>query len=138
MKKPYIYTSLLLLFFVFGLISCEDVSDNVIPHRAAPVLGVFNQTYNADSTILSVQATFYELDKSGIMDHTVGIDSIPVANLPVAVYINENISLGALTTDANGEVFFEKELSALSGASVLEWAGTYQDTPFRIRQGFAK
>ena len=49
-------------------------------------------------------AYFYELDKSGILDHTVGIDSIPVADLSLEVFA-AGASVGTFTTDASGSFF---------------------------------
>ena len=82
------------------LISCEE-EDPFVDRTEAPLLLVFDEVtgYLASGGLTSVPsvsktvtaATYtqpvtlsvnlYELDKSGILDHTVGIDSIPVAGV---------------------------------------------------------
>ena len=113
-------------------LSCEDVSDLAVDRVVAPVLGVDLGTDTANA-MLKRQVMFYELDKSGILDHTVGIDSIPVSNLAIEVFIDDKTSIGSLTTDAAGLVVFEKPLSDFGGAvPSLQWVGTHKGTRFRI------
>lgn len=132
MSLKILLSSICTLALAFA--GCQEADDLAIDRVAAPLVSTFVTTYNADSTALIVQATFYELDKSGILDQQVGIDSIPVPELAIAVYTNETTQLSTLTTNTAGEVVFEQELAELEGISVLEWAGTYRQTPFRIRQ----
>lgn len=100
----------------------------------SPVLGVFRARPGVASGRLGVEATFYELDKRGILDHRVGIDSLPVAGLEVEVFIYEKQLIGTYTTDAQGKIFFEAERAALQAAPRLEWTGRHRDIAFRIYQ----
>ena len=131
MKNIYI-NLLVILFPAVISYSCEDVSDMALDRVAAPVLGV-NLLNEQDNGMLKRQVVFYELDKSGILDQTVGIDSIPVANLAIEVYLNEKTMVESLTTDANGMVNLEKSLSDFGGtAPALQWVGSYKGINFRI------
>ena len=127
--------SLLLILPVVGLFTACEEDELAFDIIESPVLAVF-EDMDADPGFLKVKATFYELDKSGILDHNVGIDSIPVASLPVSVFVYEDEQVGDLTTDANGEVIFEKPLDELLGAGRLEWVGNYAETPFRIYKNY--
>lgn len=131
MKNIYINV-MVLLFVAAHILACEDVSDMAVDRIVAPVMGVDLGTDTTNS-ILKRQIIFYELDKSGILDHTVGIDSIPVSNLAIEVYLNEGTMVGSLTTDANGMVLFEKPLSDFGGtAPALQWVGNHKGINFRI------
>lgn len=131
MKSLYMNIMALLIVAAFSS-GCEDVSDLAIDRVVAPVLGVDLGTDTTDA-ILKRQVIFYELDKTGILDHTVGIDSIPVSNLAIEVYVDDKTSVGSLTTDANGLVIFERPLSDFGGvAPTLQWVGTYKGINFRI------
>jgi hypothetical protein len=128
-----LYINVLILFIVASLsFGCEDVSDMALDRVAAPLLGV-NLGTDTDNGMLKRQVVFYELDKTGILDHTVGIDSIPVSNLAIEVYLNAGTMVGSLTTDANGMVLFEKPLADFGGtAPSLQWVGSFKGTSFRI------
>ncbi len=107
----------------------EELAFDVVE---SPVLVVFEDMESGDINRITVKATFYELDKSGILNQNVGIDSTLLSSLPIEVYINESNLLGSFTTDGNGEVLFEEELSTIGTASRLEWVGSYNDIDFRI------
>lgn len=125
---------ILISFLLLAIISgCEETSDMAVDRVASPVLAVLEEP-DTVGNIISIKASFYELDKSGILDQNVSIDSIPVTNLPISVYINESHLLGDYTTDANGTIFFERESNALEGISRLEWVGTHKQIPFRVYQ----
>ncbi len=115
-------------------ISCQE-DDLAFEVIESPVLALF-ETLESDETTLSVEATFYELDKSGILDYNIGIDSTLISGLPIEVFINETQLIGSFVTDGNGAVIFEAPKSELIGAFRLEWTGTHDDTPFRIYQNF--
>ena len=102
----------------------------------SPVLAQFEKMSDAAPGMLKVKATFYDLDKSGILDHTIGIDSIPVVGLTIKVFVFESSLVSELTTGSDGSVIFEKDITALQGAGRLEWVGTYEETPFRIYQNY--
>jgi hypothetical protein len=98
----------------------------------SPVLAMFAPDRAAPGNVVRLTATFMELDKSGILDKNKGIDSLPVANLPVSVYIFENQLIGNYTTDAKGNVVFDKAKTDLKGATRLEWVGEHKKVKFRI------
>ena len=126
--KNYIKYTFTLAFVALSLSACEDVADNAIPHIASPVL-LETATLDTDETTTEVMATFFELDKTGIMDNTIGIDSIPVANLSVQVFAG-GATLGTFTTDNAGSFVITYDPSTVTGR--LEWAGTYNNVAFRI------
>ena len=130
MKYPIIFSLLIGLIFT----SClkDDLAFDVVE---SPVLAVF-EDMGAGTDNLTVKATFYDLDKSGILDHTIGIDSIPVANMEISVFILSNQLVETLTTDASGEVVFDVPWTELAGSSRLEWVGQYDDIDFRIFHNF--
>ena len=107
----------------------DDLAFDVVE---SPVLAVFEEVDNGDINKITIKATFYELDKSGILDHTVGIDSMEIASLPIEIFTDGSQLLGAFTTDAAGEILFEEDLSVLGNADRLEYVGTYKEVDFRI------
>ncbi len=134
MKIKAVFSLSLAMALSLLLTSCieDELAFDIIE---SPVLAVF-EDMEAEPESLKVKATFYDLDKSGILDHTVGIDSIPVANMSVSVYVFEDELIGEFTTDPNGEILFEKTLDELQGASRLEWVGSFEDTQFRIYKNY--
>ncbi|HEY0654331.1 MAG TPA: hypothetical protein VGD65_14425 [Chryseosolibacter sp.] len=105
------------------LIACEE-EDPFVDRKAAPVLLVFDEVagYLASGGLTSVPsvsktvtaATYtqpvtlsvrlYELDKSGILDHTVGIDSIPVVGVTMTFSLRNGTSPIEAVSDAEGKV----------------------------------
>ncbi|MDW7693473.1 hypothetical protein R9C00_01865 [Flammeovirgaceae bacterium SG7u.111] len=135
MKKIARYIIIpLSLFLLFT--SCEDVSDMAIERTASPVLALFDGSDFSAADKFTVEATFYELDKSGILDQNVGIDSIPLSGMEIKVFINNITEIGTFTTDASGKIIFEDSKDVLEGASTLEWSGTHKDISFRVLQNF--
>ena len=114
---------LMVAIVIVTLSSCEDVSDMAVNKVAAPVLLDVKNTGTAEIT-----ATVYELDKTGILDHTVGIDSIPVTNLSIEVFAGTS-SVGVFTTDTNG-----KFSVAYTGTKPNEYAGVHKGVAFRIKK----
>ena len=129
----YALPAVFILAILITSCTSENLAFDVIE---SPVLATFEETIDAQEGILTVSATFYELDKSGILDKNIGIDSTLISGMTVEVFINENTLVGELTTDGAGKVILEKSLSELDGASRLEWVGNYSNTPFRIYRNF--
>ncbi len=125
---------LLAAAFLFFLSACEkdELAFDVIE---SPVLAVF-EDMTAPPDALKMKATFYELDKTGILDLNVGIDSLPVSNLSVSVFVFGDELVGEFTTDSEGTVLLEATTDQLKGASRLEWVGEYDNTAFRIFRNF--
>ncbi len=131
MKKISFYKKCLILPLMVLWFGCEEVDDLAIHRVAAPLLVEIQSIDNGQTDVLTLQASFYELDKSGILDEQVGIDSIAVADLAIEVYVNGSTLVGNYTTDSNGQIMLEKTAAELSSSGVLEWVGTYQEVPFR-------
>lgn len=121
---------LLLAAILFSLSSCleEKLAFTV---EASPVLGVIEAAPAAEGMV-AYTGTFYELDKSGILDNSVGIDSIPVSGLELKVETQGRDELQTVMTDTDGSATFTIEADELDGVSRLEWAGTYEGKAFRI------
>ena len=138
MKKysNYLLSSLLLIVFA----ACEDVSDNAIPHTAAPALILVDggPTFSADQAV-AVTVEFRELRKSGVRIDTLGaapnvqqID-IEVTNDNGLSVLQEGISL------SDGIATYQGTWEAVLGTTPepgmsarLEFAGTSTDgIPFR-------
>ena len=121
MKTSYRLLAFVLL--IISLASCEEESDLAIKRVVSPVVIEVE-------TITSVQlkATVYELDKSGLLDYTVGIDSIAVPNLSLEVFAG-GVSIGSFTTDGEGSILVD-----YVDTKPNEYAGTYKGTAFRIKK----
>ncbi|UZD24206.1 hypothetical protein PBT90_12505 [Algoriphagus halophytocola] len=118
--------------------SCVETEELVTPNVAAPVLILFEGNSFSPESPVTVASKFLELDKTNILDHTQGIDSIPVSNLDIAVFINNTTAVASLLTDAAGAAELVVSWSELglseptSGSQVrLEFVGEYKDIPFR-------
>lgn len=138
--KNLIKTSMLTAVFALLLSfqSCIETDDLVTPNVAAPVLILLQGTTFAASAPVMVSTKTFELDKTNILDHNLGIDSIPVPNLALDVFVANTQRLATLTTDATGTANLEISWEELglaepkSGTQVrLEFAGTYKSIPFR-------
>lgn len=105
------------------LIGCSEESDLAIQRVVSPVVIEIE-----DVSATEVRATFFELDKTGILDHTVGIDSIAVPNLAVEVFA-ASASIGSFTTDGVGSILIE-----YLGTKPNEYAGSYKGISFRIKK----
>ncbi|MCG8318121.1 MAG: hypothetical protein MI921_01350 [Cytophagales bacterium] len=127
-------TCLWLLLLTY-LPACEETEDTEFDILASPVLATFEgQNFKATESV-AVTATFYELDKSGILDHNIGIDSMAISGLDIRVFINGSTKIGDFVTDAEGQIQFEKSWDDIGGAGSvvrLEWVGEYSETSFRI------
>ena len=118
--------------------SCVEAEDLVTPNVASPVLVLLNGTSFSPATSVTVGSQFLELDKTNILDYSKGIDSIPVPNLNISVFINNTNEVANLVTDAEGSADLVISWSDLGlpdakpGNQVrLEFAGTYKNVPFR-------
>ncbi|QNL49354.1 hypothetical protein H8S90_21900 [Olivibacter sp. SDN3] len=128
MKSTY----LLILTLCLVLGACEK-DEMLLEREVSPVLILFNNEPAPEGEI-SVRASFYELDKTNILDQELGIDSIPLTGLPIRVYINTSTPLGEFTTDTQGQILFNADRSTLEGANRLEWTGEHKGVAFRQLQ----
>ncbi|WP_057938320.1 hypothetical protein [Algoriphagus resistens] len=139
MKKTFnIYLVLAAFSTIAFTSSCVETEDLATPNVASPVLVLLNGTSFGAESPVTVGSKFLELDKTNILDHTQGIDSIPVPNLNIAVFINNTTEVASLVTDTEGSAdlvisWADLGLSEVtSGSQVrLEFTGTYKDVSFR-------
>jgi len=148
-----------------GLVGCQRVEDPFVDRVVSPVLivvegvtgylaggGLTSEpavTFRVDSTNfnspVSLSISIYTLDKSGILDKNVGIDSIPVANLAIRFLKRDGTKLADLTTNASGKVTTSRTWAELGLAGVeaiakakgartvnipVMWSGQYDNQPF--------
>lgn len=141
MKKYNTYVfSLVLIIALSILTGCIDEDELTIPFNASPVLVmVEGNSFPATSNVV-VSARVYELDKTHILDHNIGIDSIAVANLQVNVLVNDVVSVASFTTNAAGQGIVNSSWEDLGlsvpkagNSLVLEFTGIHKDLPFRKR-----
>ena len=129
--KTRLYSTLLgitILMLFASSCSSDELAFDVIE---SPVLVLFDGPTTTDD-MMSITATFYELDKSGILDQNIGIDSTLITNLNIKIFTDDDVMLDELTTDANGQAEFTKALSDIGGTSRLEWVGNYDEVAFRV------
>ncbi|MDB5262347.1 MAG: hypothetical protein JWQ14_1628 [Adhaeribacter sp.] len=137
MKSKYISkVSFGLIGLTFMAMGCEKEDAMVVDRVVSPVLvTVAGASFTAAEPV-KVTATIYELDKSGLLDHAVGIDSIPLTNMAITVKLNA-ATLAELTTDQAGQVNLTKTWSELGlvapqkGNTVnLEFSGSHKGQAF--------
>lgn len=131
LPKPYFFFLLVCL----SLTACtsDELAFDIIE---SPVLAVFEDSPNTTAEMLAVTATFYDLDKSGILDQNIGIDSLPIQDLEISVYVDGSALISSYTTDVEGIVEFEAAFQELGTSRRLEWVGSYEGVPFRIYQNY--
>ena len=165
MKKNSQTLLALCVVFALGLSACQRVEDPFVDRVESPVLvvvegvsgylagGGLNSapavSFTIDSTNfrnpVSLSVSVYTLNKSGILDKNVGIDSIPVANLAVSFLKRDGTKLADLTTNASGRITTSRTWAELGVAGVeaiakakdartinipLMWSGQYNGQPF--------
>lgn len=153
-KKIYLY--ILAICTVCSMAACEKEEDPFVDRVAAPVLVVIQNAkagYLAGGGLYSepvvdakldapvvLSAKLYELDKSGLLNHTVGIDSIPIANLSISLLSRSGTKIADLVSDSEGMVTLTKTWSELGlaepkkGSTIsLDWAGEYKGIGFARR-----
>ncbi|WP_353718009.1 hypothetical protein [Dyadobacter sp. 676] len=103
----------------------------------APIASEPTVTYSANAEKLTLSARLLELDKTNILDHTKGIDSIPVPNLSIKITLRTGAVLGEVTSDAQGLVKLEKTwadlgITAPKAGSItkISWSGSYKGIAF--------
>jgi hypothetical protein len=148
----YIAKYTLALAGLLSLIACEKVEDPFVDRVAAPVLVVIENAkqdylaggglygepvvdWKADQPVV-LSARIYTLDKTNILNHQMGIDSIPVTNLSVTLTTRTGVRIADLTSGTDGRVSVTKTWAELGlepvkgNALSLDWAGEYQGQRF--------
>jgi len=124
----------------------------------APLSAKPSVSYPLASNTVTLSARLLELDKTNILDHTKGIDSIPVAGVKITLTYRTLIkpsvyatgTIGEFTSDANGLVTIPTSWDKFSITkgdastpaallSDLSWTGTHKGIAFtRLSQIQAK
>lgn len=146
MKQILTYS--LVLFSAVSFTSCK-VDDPFVDRVVSPVLvDIVGASFGAPNSSQPVVAypfagkvvlvaRLLELDKTNILDHSKGIDSIPVASLPMKISIRNGTTLGEVTSNAQGVVSLETTWQNLGlrpatkdTAIVISWSGNYKGVAF--------
>lgn len=155
MKK--ILTSVSVLAVLFTVYACQKKDDPFVPRVVSPVLvQILDAPYQTDfasepavpadsSRPVTLRARILKLDKTNILDHTKGIDSIPVPNLKISLTLRDGSPVSEATTDTKGLVTITKTWAELGitpkytapnlkyykGQRVsLSWSGTVDQQDF--------
>lgn len=138
------------LFAISSLVACSKKDDPFVDRMVAPVLIVIDNATGdggglTSEPVVSQKVTgpvtmavrIYELNKAGILDNKVGIDSIPVTSLAIRLTKRDGTALGAIQTDGAGKATLTKTWIELgiaapkAGSSIqLTWSGEYKGQAF--------
>lgn len=147
MKKILFFSTILLGFVAT---SCK-VDDPFVDRVAAPVLVIFEDpsgtktnglttepsVTSSASADASITVRLLELNKDGLLDFKVGIDSIPATAVPVTFKLRNGTKISDVTTDGTGRSILKISWKSLgiatpaAGSSVqLACSATYKDVSF--------
>jgi hypothetical protein len=133
-----------------GFASCEK-TDPFVARVVSPVLllvqgsdGILSNGMTTEPTVpalitsdASVALKVLELDKTGILDYKVGIDSLPVSGVKITFKLRTGAVLKEVQTDTKGVATLSTTWASLglttpkAGSSVkLTASGTYKDVSF--------
>ncbi|WP_238806991.1 hypothetical protein [Emticicia aquatica] len=147
MKKTLILST---IFLAFIGASCK-VDDPFVDRVVAPVLVIFEDSNGTKTSGLttepsvtssasadaSITVRLLELNKDGLLDFAVGIDSIPAKSVPVSFKFRTGTKITDVVTDTQGRSTLKVSWKTLgietpvAGSSVLlSCSATYKDVPF--------
>lgn len=146
MKKILFFSTIILGFVAT---SCK-VDDPFVDRIAAPVLVIFEDPagktnglttepaiVSSASADASITVRLLELNKDGLLDFKVGIDSIPATAVPVSFKFRNGTKISDVTTDGTGRSTLKVSWKSLgiatpvAGSSVLlACSATYKDVAF--------
>lgn len=147
MKKILFFST---IFIGFVAASCK-VDDPFVDRIAAPVLVIFEDPSgtktsglttepsitSSASTDATITVRLLELNKDGLLNYKVGIDSIPATAVPVTFKLRTGTKISDVTTDATGRSILKVSWKTLgiaapvAGSSVsLSCSATYKDVSF--------
>lgn len=126
--KTYFPALCLAAALTLGFVSCK-VEDPFLNSSVAPVLvdivgapfgapiaSTPSVPYDSSKQELTLTSRLLELDKTNILDHTKGIDSIPVANIRIAIAYELTKTVKKDTLKFNGQIYtFAAEVYKTSG-----------------------
>lgn len=122
--KNILKITLALSLTIMLMSSCKEETDIVLERVEAPVFMEYTAVSETEAT-----ATFYDLDKTGILDQNVGIVYNPISSLTVEVLMDGS-SLGTFTTGSDGSFTVP-----ITDGIPEEFAGNYDGIAFRIFKG---
>ena len=122
--KNILKITLALSLTIMLMSSCKEETDIVLERVEAPVFMEYTAVSETEAT-----ATFYDLDKTGILDQNVGIVYNPISSLTVEVLMDGS-SLGTFTTGSDGSFAIP-----IADGVPEEFAGNYDGIAFRIFKG---
>ena len=141
---------LIILGIVAIAFSCK-VDDPFVDRIVSPVLVIFESagvatngltTEPSVSSSAAADATItlklLELDKSGLLDNKVGIDSLTAASVPVIIKFRNGTKVAEGTTDAKGKLVLTTTWKAMGVATpeagkssvLLAASASYKNVPF--------
>lgn len=147
MKKILFFSTIILAFVAT---SCK-VDDPFVDRVVAPVLVIFEDpsgtktnglttepsVTSSASADASITVRLLELNKDGLLDYKVGIDSIPAKSVPVTFKLRTGTKILDVTTDDKGRSTLKISWKTLgvatpvAGSSVLlACSATYKEVPF--------
>jgi len=119
------------------LTGCTKKDEMIVDRAVSPVLIMVSSGSFTPTEEVVLSATILELDKSGLLNHQVGIDSIPVANLPMSVSVAGGAKIADVATNPQGVLTITKSWPELGLATPtkgntvnLEWKGEYKGQAF--------
>lgn len=145
--KGLLVSSLLMAGALF--VGCEKKVDPFVDRVVAPVLVVVEGApdgggQTAEPVVtqkisgpVTMTIRVFDLDKSGILNYQIGIDSIPVPSLAIKLTKRDGTTIADLTTDQAGKATLTKTWAELgvatpaAGSSIpLSWKGEYKGQAF--------
>lgn len=148
--KSKLINKIFLLFTCTVLLSCE-VSDPFVDRVASPLLVLITGENGTPTNGLTTEPTvttkaledpkvsikLLELDKTGILDNKIGIDSLPVSGIKITYKLRAGKVISEVTTDKSGSATLNASweklgiVSPKAGSSVkLTASGTYKEVSF--------
>lgn len=130
--------------------ACQQVDDPFVDRLVAPVLVLVENTSGDGggltgepvvpqkiSGAVTVSVRILELNKGGLLNNKVGIDSVPVTGLALKLTLRNGTAIGDLTTDGKGRATLTRTWTDLGVATpksgntvLLTWAGVYKSQSF--------
>ena len=146
MKKILFYST---IFLAVAAASCK-VDDPFVDRTVAPVLVIFEDPMGKSSGLTtepsvvssasadaSITVRLLELNKDGLLNYKVGIDSIPAKSVPVTFKLRTGTKILDVTTDDKGRSTLKISWKTLgvatpvAGSSVqLACSATYKEVAF--------
>lgn len=149
-QKQVVNLTVGLIALTIGLSACQKIEDPFVDRVAAPVLVLIENTLGDGGGLtgepvvpqkvggtVTMSVRIMDLNKAGLLDNKVGIDSIPVTGLALKLTLRNGTAVGDLTTDSKGRAMLTKTWAELGVATpkagntvLLTWTGAYKAQAF--------